>query len=423
MDKQEYIKSLKNVKIVLGNGFDLHCGLHSKYSDYYCKNYEKFFFIKDLIIKYKESEILDLDFNDKRVQSINTWDVFFVMNSPSSPSAIKKDWCDVERLIYCSLIQYNNDTSDASKIAVALGSIINWNRIHAFLFANSLATNHDERFVVEFIKNRAKFIKFNHKDFYGFLLKELNNFEKDFGQFIYKQFHNTYMEVCSYGTKKVFNSDYSYDANYTINELCDENNLVSIDSFNYSSIEKVSLNSKFQNINGSYESPIFGIDTKFKPNEKQFLFTKTARRINADMFSDTFNGNPQFENVIIYGHSLDEADYSYFFPLFDKLNLIDSTASGVLVFAYSVYDEEKKNEIEADFRRRMVKIIYDYANSKHVPEPERLLDSLSTQKRVIVYLLNDISFAGRPRRELDRDWDKIYGNLDLVIKYREKNNM
>ena len=31
LSKKEVINNLKNVKLILGNGFDLHCGLKSKY--------------------------------------------------------------------------------------------------------------------------------------------------------------------------------------------------------------------------------------------------------------------------------------------------------------------------------------------------------------------------------------------------------
>ena len=38
MDKSEFIKSLQKVKIVIGNGFDLYCGLKTKYKDYFDHN-------------------------------------------------------------------------------------------------------------------------------------------------------------------------------------------------------------------------------------------------------------------------------------------------------------------------------------------------------------------------------------------------
>ena len=72
MNKIEFINSLKNVKVVIGNGFDLHCGLHTTYSDYYCKNYKKYLYIQDLYKKYEETDIISLDFNDKKINLLTS---------------------------------------------------------------------------------------------------------------------------------------------------------------------------------------------------------------------------------------------------------------------------------------------------------------------------------------------------------------
>ena len=422
MDKQEYIKSLKNVRIVLGNGFDLHCGLHTKYSDYYCLNYKKYFFIKNKFKVYDSSNVFDLDFKDKIVQALNTWDIFFTLNGPDNPKLLRNNWCDVESLILCSLADDEIKENDIKNAVLRLGSDINWNVIEAFLISDHLAQTHKDRFVIEFIKQRSKFLKIDYRNLIKFLLIELKQFEKDFGMFVYRQFHDKYLESCNNYYKYFLNTDYLQDAVYTIDELCDENNLSSIDSFNYSIIEKESLKVKFQNINGSYKNPIFGIDSKFPPEDKRYIFTKTARRIDSDMVDESFESKPTFDNVIIYGHSLNEADYSYFFPLFDKLSLLDSTASGVIVFGYSIYDETKAESIESDFRKSISKILFEYANSKQLPEPGRLLDSLSTQKRIMTFRLNDIHYEGRAKPQLDQEWDKIYKELDLYIEAMQKND-
>ncbi len=39
MTREEQVKRLKNVKLVIGNGFDLHCNLNTSYKDYF--NYNK----------------------------------------------------------------------------------------------------------------------------------------------------------------------------------------------------------------------------------------------------------------------------------------------------------------------------------------------------------------------------------------------
>lgn len=41
MTKEEMIKDLKNVKLVIGNGYDLHCGLKSSYADFFMRDVGK----------------------------------------------------------------------------------------------------------------------------------------------------------------------------------------------------------------------------------------------------------------------------------------------------------------------------------------------------------------------------------------------
>ena len=45
IDKKESIKDLLMLKLVLGNGFDLHCHLETKYSDFFTNNKDKYEYI------------------------------------------------------------------------------------------------------------------------------------------------------------------------------------------------------------------------------------------------------------------------------------------------------------------------------------------------------------------------------------------
>ena len=410
MEKREYIKSLEQVKIVLGNGFDLHCGLHTTYSDFFKFYFKKSAYINWLYKYYTDNGQVAFDFTDPNMKNINTWDIFFVLND----AGIKyegSEWCDIERLIHSSLIPYN-EYSKADVISRAMRSSINWNKINSYIFGDIIADNHLDRFVVEFVKSRAEFLNQTLNNFYGFLLSELKIFEMNFGQFIFRQTHNRHLESFNYGS--IFlNNNYLNDAAFTLGELCDENNIVAIDSFNYSIIEKSPYKEKLHNINGFYENPIFGIDTEFLPSDERYIFTKTSRRIDFDMSDDFYDSKVDFKNVIIYGHSLNQADYSYFFPLFDKLDLLNSIASGVLVFAYTIYDEAKESKIKSALRLSISKIIFEYAKSKGVSDPERLLDKMSTQRRIILYHINPINRLGRYKSHFDDEWEKIDHEIEI----------
>ena len=72
--KEDFVKSLKNVKLIIGNGFDLHCGLHTKYSDFYCKNIDKYQYISKKYKTYKQTD--EVDFKSD-VSKFSVWDIFF----------------------------------------------------------------------------------------------------------------------------------------------------------------------------------------------------------------------------------------------------------------------------------------------------------------------------------------------------------
>lgn len=382
MDKREFVKSLSKVKIVVGNGFDLYCGLDTKYSDFFEGNYDKYSYIKRLFAEYLSKELDELSFSDKEIEDYNVWDLFFALNSPDEPKNSNRNWCDIERMMLFSF--QDIQTEKPEQLYLFFSSKVQWKTIKGIASNNKTASNHEDAFVSLFAKERIKHLRNDPKSFYDFLLNDLKIFEKNFGEFIDKQIHyefpkGFYMDA--------INTNYLCLAEATINKLCDINNLVVIDTFNYSDMCIENLKCPIQHINGSYLNPIFGIDSSFEPDDECFIFTKTARRIDSDMFEQSFERKPDFENVVIFGHSLNEADYSYFFPLFDNLNLLDSLANNVVVFAYSIYDEKQERTIKSTLRKSISNIMFAYAKSKGVSEPQRFLDSLSTQNRIVTYEL------------------------------------
>ena len=83
-NKEEFIKSLQNVKLVLGNGFDLYCGLYTKYSDFYCYNFNKFDTLLELFKRYDKND--SCDFSELDLDNVSIWDIFFMLNSSENPS-------------------------------------------------------------------------------------------------------------------------------------------------------------------------------------------------------------------------------------------------------------------------------------------------------------------------------------------------
>lgn len=415
-NKKEFVRSLSNVKLVIGNGFDLHCGLKTKYSDFFIYFYEKFDFINELYKKFQQNG--EIDFDDERISKILIWDIFFVLNS-FNDQGVNKWWCDVEKMMLSSFTNESDRKPNLESYVSFALSKIHWNDIKEYLVNKSQGLTHLDSFIIKFINHKMAKNGQHPRDFYSFLLGELKEFEKVFGFFIYEQQHDTWLESQNRGNE-FLNEPYVKMAMATIEELTSSQSLVAIDSFNYGDISHEKIRGKLHHINSDCASPIFGIDTIFEPKDERFIFTKTARRIDSDLFSNTFEGKDNFENVVIFGHSLNEADYSYFFPLFDHLKLTDNLSSGVLVFAYDIYDKENETRIKNHLREAISNILFAYAVEKKIDNPKRLLDTLSTQKRIVTYEIPTININAFGMSFALNQFNRVLKSAKELKEFREK---
>ena len=71
--------------------------------------------------------------------------------------------------------------------------------------------------------------------------------------------------------------------------------------------------------------------------------------------------------------------------MLDHLEMYNSISTKRIVFAYSIYDVKQSNKILIANRRAIQKLFEAYAQYKGIIEPNRLLDSLTTQARVLLY--------------------------------------
>ena len=369
--KSQAIKQLSKVKLVIGNGFDLQCGMQSSYKDYFdyvselndaIEKWAKGFDALKSYLTESSNESWKFWHKLEDFNNINVWDCFFCFKIYENIE--NRNWCSIEAEIMRSF--FSEDSSPAFWKSVFLEGqsprryYIKWDPDRKI---GALAA---------FIKHKRNEKWFSSdKEFYFFLLDELKQFEKRFGLFI----------------KKQQNDQYKWKYECLVSDLCNFEELISIDSFNYSVLGKHEINQI--NINGDYKQPIFGIDSrKESPSNPIYIFTKTYRRIENETDKKNIEADQDFENVVVYGHSLSSYDYSYFFPLLDKLRLYDFTAKGQVVFAYSIYDKKHESKIKTDYRFAIAKLIEAYAVYRGLSEPNRLLDSLSIFRRIWLYELS-----------------------------------
>ena len=261
---------------------------------------------------------------------------------------------------------------------------INWDTVFSIVCNRNYDDELDhEILMAAYIIHKAPLI-LTWADFYVFLLQELNKFEKNFGEYVRNEYETNYEDKVLPNAKKIID----FFENEGLGKI------VSTETFNYTdnNIKResngISIFDTIHHINGNYNNPIFGIDSsKIKVESPIVFFTKVARRmqgltqINNDSFL-TFGFD--FDTLIIFGHSLNEHDYSYFFPIFDYLDMTNITKNTALVFAYYIYDEEKRNIILLDLTSRIIRIIDAYESYAGVKKAHRLIDSLTAQGRIIL---------------------------------------
>lgn len=399
--------------LILGNGFDLKCGLASKYGDFFDWRLRKLFKITDT---EKIRQRLGLDFSleklrtsnekfvvdfrelSKQYQDITIWDIIFLI---SDEYLELNAWHDVEKMIY-------------NVVSLLCNCQVNWK------YKKDMAHEDIETFqgkIVNLIIGKGE--NFNQIQAIK-LLNELKQFERVFAEYIYSQLDSE--------KDNNFDSDYYRNSRDLLEQLINyghiENSLtVDAISFNYTldprfrdkinsnwSRTNIKINA-WNNIHGlaTYKDvnaqqviahstekllpqPIFGIDSHdikqdVSDDDPRLIFTKAYRIVSANMGNLRENYNlKDIDKITIYGHSLNSADYTYFAIIFDECNIYDGNT--VLEFYYYVDEipNEDRELLETkacdEFSRRLVKLLNDYGRTLDKSHAENLATKLVMEGRL-----------------------------------------
>lgn len=265
---------------------------------------------------------------------------------------------------------------------------------------NTVELGNKYEFLILYILYKKKKID----DAQNLLFDELISFEKKFSKYVYDQVN----------PKKSHNDFYYENTNNLINTLMansknDEANLL---SFNYTTANhKLNLVKKENNIHGRIQTNveqkkkinreiIFGIDSTFdtdtsgetfnysiEAKKNIYKFTKTSRLLKKSI-NDSINVlDDDIDEIIFYGHSLGESDYSYFQSIFDKYKLYDSNLS--LIFAFSKLPDKTKKECIDDQSENVSNLINRYGDTlDNKDHAKNLLHKLLIENRLRLVSLN-----------------------------------
>lgn len=387
--------------IVLGNGFDLQAGLKSSYSDYFEHKFSgetktgleklNIFFenmkshpqdylfqilpilIEDIrnktYVSIKNFDLLEQDkISDveiKEIKKLSFWDLIFYF----SKNLIPDEWNDVEKTIRKIILENEAPFKNIFNQPAP-------KNVYTFC----------SYFFFEFFEEK-RYSEFKNKPF-DFLKSELTILEKDFTKYLQQQIDEKYKRERSMLLQKILNVGFPTESYPSVK--------VNVLNFNYTlssySGEIFFLNQVFnevniKNIHGTLgkNNIIFGVDPKnISTKDKAYIFTKTYRQlIDKNHLKEnilSFPNNSSHE-IIFYGHSLSEADYSYFEAIFDKLNLYDSDTK--LIFKYSIFDADY--DIGLDNVDKATKLLEEYATTlNNKDHKENLVSRLILENRIVI---------------------------------------
>lgn len=346
--------------IILGNGFDINCELKSKYEDFFLSRFSEllnhqYSILEDLKspLNKKTMEIISDIWDETNPRDyfslyskkwfgdtdaeLNRWDIIFMFAKLCIDEEVSQcNWEDVESIIYEVVsIALNDGVGKNSKIK------------YKEKVENGNGQSDGKEAFYKLVRSISfvKADKLTKSVIAAELLSELKKFEAIFSRYISDQID---LDHPKEGYVKKAIDLYKAISKYSNRSKTNSIDTVDVLSFNYS------LDEKFQdiidreiddyrlkswsNIHGIahyketpyYPAPIFGIDNhnisaNGEEMDYRIPFTKLYRVLEGHI--NDIRGSKSYKNtdlISIFGHSLGEADYSYFESIFDENELYRS---------------------------------------------------------------------------------------------------
>lgn len=362
--------------IIVGNGFDLECGLPSGFSDY---------------INARNKEINECDDGETRSYTLTIWDTIL----QGMPNA---NWCDIEGAISNWMAPDGVEPlSEGTLFAKCLNILANYN-----------PTVYDPNNVEEVV---AFQLCRRFPNYWGtwtssllldITMKDLHVLEEEFAKYLQRAVSKSddYIDRASTLMIELMLYERPSEEEYDVQE--------SILSFNYTRAA-LGFQSKehvinYVNVHGRLGGEIvFGIDgSRIMGNELVVPFTKTYRvmALNppdigkiVEVPANASTHGHGTRVIKFYGHSLGKADYSYFQAIFDAVNLYEGETK--LIFFFRPHEKKSGDcgtveEAKKDVMSKAIALLTAYgATLDNKDHGTNLIHKLLIEGRLVVALLPD----------------------------------
>lgn len=360
--------------LILGNGFDLSVGLRTEYKDFFRTRYPAKL-IESITKHFDDGS--DLPVEIKSIENINFWDVFFLLKYIDTKN-IDKNWANIEEEIRDFLTYTKIDNNLGKK---TLKRIFKSRGEHIYTAVNRFKYS-GYAYRLLFFLNKTD--NLNETNLDEFLNSELIVFEAAFAKYIKKELEG--------------HKEYKIKSSNLVKALVSDIEETSVITFNYTEIQIENLFS-VENVHGTAnEEIIFGIDYKdLSYNSEEYKYSKTYRKLLSNVSNNQHQAlTPDVKTIKFYGHSLSDADYSYFQSIFDFYSIYNSNVS--IEFFFNVYDESIRKNILTNQLSGVTSLLSIYGetmtNENH---GKNLIHKLLLENRIRII---EIDSDGKPKNIL-----------------------
>lgn len=405
--------------VVIGNGFDLLCGLKSSYSNFFdhileLDKKESNFWYK-IFQKLKETQYNLTNWTDIEARILEVLQILEFLyseklfregeNYPETFDLLEGiEMAQTTKMKYS--IYDRNSIINTANIIIELGGekVISLKDLHQLLKRDLLELERDFR---DFLYNQINHASLNKDSAFQEEFEESETYSKYsiksicllsylFRDYLYSQgLIDEFIEIIASIPSMNSFSDLINElgsfksANIETQKLTVKSSII---SFNYTS---PFLDANIRNIHGDLDSNniIFGID--YDKLNKNFTtppieFSKSYRILeNGKNSSIELKSN--LELIKFYGHGLGQADYSYFQSIFDTVDLYHGNTK--LIFYWYPYNKSKKASIYKDQVEKVVSLIEEYGKTfTNRDHGRNLLTKLQLENRLIIKEIDETHF-------------------------------